>query len=304
MQNRRVRIATVQPPAAGNGVSARDVSNRAVGYLEEAASSGADIICLPEYVNCLGVSPADIGPYITTHAHGLRMQIKDIAARFGCHILLPLLLEESGVRYNRTEIVDRTGVTIGRFDKVHIPQTEYAAFQVKASDDWPVFDCDFGRIGVMTCYDGCFVEAARILAIRGAEIIFWPSLQRGYTESELELQTRAHALFNRTVIVRSSYGTDVDQPWQPGTIVGFSCICSAEATILASLGKRTGWTSAVVDLAYPATGPSMFGGPVGDCRTIHFADRRPETYEMLSQSESAFKHQSHFVHVLHQKPDR
>ena len=60
---------------------------------------------------------------------------------------------------------------------------------------WPVFDLDFGRIAVMICYDGCFSETSRILTLQGAELLFWPSLQRSYTEDQLTLQNARPCVF-------------------------------------------------------------------------------------------------------------
>jgi hypothetical protein len=46
---------------------------------------------------------------------------------------------------------------------------------VRPGDDYPVFDCDFGRIGIEICYDSWFPEVARVLALKGAEIVFCPN---------------------------------------------------------------------------------------------------------------------------------
>ena len=132
--------------------------------------------------------------------------------------------------------------------------------------------------------DGCFVESARSLALQGAEVVLWPSLQRGYTESELMLQVRAHAHFNGVVIVRSSYGTERGRPWRPGTMVGLSCVCGSDGHVVASLGRWAGWTSATVDLDAPPGGERSFGGETGVLREMRAADRRPETYGAITRT--------------------
>ena len=53
---------------------------------------------------------------------------------------------------------------------------------MKRGQDFPVFDLDFGRIGILTCYDGWFPETSRILSLKGAEILIWINGRRGTVE--------------------------------------------------------------------------------------------------------------------------
>ena len=187
------------------------------------------------------------------------------------------------------EEIDTTGLTLSIekavssaiFDKIHVTEVEHAQYGIVPGSDWPVFDLDFGRIGIMICYDGCFIESSRIIAIKGAQIIFWPSLQRSYTRDQLELQTRSHAYFNYTVIARSSYGGPSSHDGG-NSMVGLSCICAADGTILTAIDSKPGWTSANVDLDSQPRGVRTFGGVVGNLRDMRFEDRCPDKYELLS----------------------
>jgi predicted amidohydrolase len=280
--SRIVKIVTVQPPAPVDGSTPDSIQARAMELLGEAAA-GVDIVCLPEYLNCMACGPEHLEERSTIAANNLLQKAAVVAEQNGCYVVLPLVIEDKGKKYNRAHLVDRGGKICGVFDKVHLTHVEKDDWGLVPGEAWPVFECDFGRIGVMICYDGCFMEPARVLSLKGAEIIFWPSLQRSFTESELDLQTRAHAYFNHTVVVRSSYGTEKGKPWAPGTMVGFSCICDADGSIAANLGRWAGWTSAVIDLDTKQTGYRSFGGDVGVIKEMRLGDRRPETYGTITK---------------------
>ena len=284
--SRKVKITTVQPPAPTQHSTPDSVQNRAMEMLEQAVSNdGSDIICLPEYMNCLACNPDQLGERAGNAANKLLGQIANLAARRKCYIIAPLLIEEEGVRRNRAHLIDRKGNVAGCFDKVHLTHIERDEWKITPGDKWPVFNCDFGRIGIMICYDGCFVEPPRIYSLKGADIVFWPSLQRSFTETELDLQTRAHAYFNYLTIVRSSYGTDPSQPWQRGAMVGLSCVAAPDGSILANTGRWAGWASTVVDLTKPQRGERSFGGDVGLLKEMRFEDRCPQSYGLFVESK-------------------
>ncbi len=76
--------------------------------------------------------------------------------------------------YNTAFLLDRSGQLVGKYRKTHLHWPEM--FQgVRPGGEYPVFDCDFGRIGIEICYDSWFPEVARVLALKGAEVIFCPN---------------------------------------------------------------------------------------------------------------------------------
>lgn len=276
--SRPVTIATVQPPAADDDATPDSIQERALELLEAAADAGADIVCLPEYLNCMACGPEAVDDRAVTAAQTMLDAAATCARKHACYIVAPAVIGMPPHRFNRAHVIDRSGVIAGRFDKVHLTHVERDEWRVSPGDTWPVFACDFGRIGIMICYDGCFLEPARLLALNKAEIIFWPSLQRSFTERELLLQTQTHAYFNHVIVVRSSYGTDKNRPWRPGRMVGMSCVCGQDGALLANLGRWTGWTMATVDLDQAQVGARSFGGDLGKVKEMRFGDRRPETY--------------------------
>ena len=280
---RRATIATCQPPRPGSGRDTDAVIAAAIDLVREAAGRGADIACLPEYLNVSGEEP-ESALERAKNADELVDVIRRLAAELGMALVLPVLIFDDELLRNRALVIDGDGRIVGHYDKTHLVASERDEWGIVPGDSYPVFELSWGRIGVMICYDGCFPEPARILTLAGAEVIFFPSLQRSWTERELDLQVRSRAFDNYVHVVRSSYGTPADEVWIPGTPVGKSCIAGPDGNLPADLGRLTGVATAVVDLDAPLLGTRFHGGPEGPLREMRLRDRRPETYSPLMDS--------------------
>lgn len=278
---RAVHIAVVQPPAVGPSVSHETMRAQALDLLDEAGEAGADIICLPEYVNAMGRDDDFWQNPPTCAAEPLLAEVAARARQHAAHVLLPMLVTDESTRRNTAVLLDRRGEVIGRYDKTHLTAVEREHQGIEAGSTYPVFETDFGRVGVMTCYDGHFPEVARLLALNGAELILFPSLQRRLTAEALRLQVRCRALDNCVHIARASYGTAADIPWMPGLTAGTSCIVDCEGTVLADAGPRVGVASCVIDLDRRQVKERSFGGDIGDAAEFMRQDRRPATYGRL-----------------------
>jgi predicted amidohydrolase len=108
-------------------------------------------------------------------------RIEACARKHGCYLIVPIVLREEGepARYsNAAVLVDREGHVAGMYRKVH-PCTDlkYADLEggVTPGSSYPVFDCDFGKVGVEICYDVFYPEGWEALAKAGAEIVAFPS---------------------------------------------------------------------------------------------------------------------------------
>ncbi len=278
---RPIRIATCQPPAPKPGLAADAIEARALELLEQAACEGADICCLPECLNVMGCDPDKV----RTRAGATGSLIGRVAqtcARYEMYAVLPIIERRADLFFNTALILDRSGAAAGRYDKVHVTQDERETLGLAAGDEFPVFELDFGTVGIMICYYGCFPEPARILTLEGAEIIFFPSLQRSHTEDQLALQIRSRAADNFVYVARSSYGTERTDVWRAGMMVGKSCIAAPDGNIIADLGRHVGVAFADVDLDQPLLGQRSHGGEAGVLRDMRLADRRPETYGRLT----------------------
>jgi len=112
------------------------------------------------------------------------------------------MLERDGeLIFNTAVLFDRQGSLVGRYRKVHPYWSEEVWDGITPGQDLPVFSLDVGRVAIMTCYDSWFTEVGRLLSLRGAELILFPSAD--YEPSLMP----ARAIDNRCYVVASAlYG--------------------------------------------------------------------------------------------------
>jgi predicted amidohydrolase len=136
--------------------------------LDAAGALGMDLVLLPEMMN--GTTREGMnGPSARLMAGKARQYSMYVAGGIYCY-------EKRADRlWNRTPLFDRAGRLVGRYDKVHPYSPEIANDGVTAGTEVPVFRADFGRVGIMICYDSWFTDVAELLALKGAEMILFPN---------------------------------------------------------------------------------------------------------------------------------
>lgn len=171
---------------------------KAFGALvDKAGAEKADIVCLPEGATIVGtplnyVTGSEPIPGPTTKYLG------EVARRNNLYIVAGLLEKDGEVVYNTAVLIDREGKLAGKYRKTSLPREEIDG-GVTPGDSFPVFDTDFGRIGIMICWDVTFPEPARALAQQGAEVIFLP-----IWGGDVKL-AQARAIENQVYLVSSTY---------------------------------------------------------------------------------------------------
>lgn len=192
--------------------------DRAVSLVRKAAAQGAQIVCLPELFRSLyfcqsedhdHFALAEPVPGPTTATLGA------LAAELGVVIIASLFERRApGVYHNTTAVLDADGAYLGKYRKMHIPDDPlfYEKFYFTPGDlGFKVFDTRFVRLGVLICWDQWYPEAARLTALRGAEVLFYPTAI-GWHPSEKakhgaiqhaswELIQRSHAVANGCYVV-------------------------------------------------------------------------------------------------------
>ena len=164
--------------------------------ISKAGEAGADVILLSELVyESYYKDPVKLAQPIPGP---LTDKIGEYARKYGCYILFSMNELDGDIIYNTVPVIGRDGKVCGKYRKVHLPLSE-AEGGTTPGDKHGVFDLDFGRIGVIICYDQFFLESSRTLANMGAEIIFIPTM------GEDELVHRAIARTNGVHVVVSGY---------------------------------------------------------------------------------------------------
>jgi predicted amidohydrolase len=216
---RRARIAAARLRPKGDDPLAGFIA------LARQAPEGTDLILLPEGATVVGTGRtyADVAEPVPGPS---TMRLGELARAKKVWIAAGLYEREGAAVYNVSVLIDREGRYAGKYRKVYIPREELEG-GITAGNDYPVFTTDFGRVGMMICWDVQYADPARALALRGAELILMPIWGGS------ELLGRARALENHVFIASSGYN-------YPAAIV------APDGEILAS--QETDGTLAVADI--------------------------------------------------------
>lgn len=186
---------------------------KTVRLIRDAASSGAQIICLQElYKSLYFCQQFDAEHFnLAEPIPGMgTTQLGKLANELGVVIISSLFEKRTDGIYHNTAVVhDADGTMLGIYRKSHIPDDPgfYEKYYFTPGDTgYKVFDTKFGKIGVLICWDQWYPEAARITALKGAQILFYPTaigtlpdedsnVRQEYMEAWETIQ-RSHAIAN------------------------------------------------------------------------------------------------------------
>lgn len=175
--------------------------------LEKAAAEGCDIVTTSEDASGLSNYSIDITEKnIFTELVELAEPIMEnalsgIAKKYSMYIVGCYTKRRDGKNYNTASIFDRQGRIVGEYRKTHLPANE--KWQFTPGDALDVFDLDFGRVGICICYDMMFPEVVQVQALKGAEIVFYPTFGCNWYDSIGEATLRTRANDNGVYIVTS-----------------------------------------------------------------------------------------------------
>ncbi|HLA40885.1 MAG TPA: carbon-nitrogen hydrolase family protein, partial [Candidatus Glassbacteria bacterium] len=198
-EKRMVRVAAINCYPRELGSSEASV-NAYIPQLDEAGRNGCDIACIGEGINLAGVgTPGVKYPDIAEPIPGPTTEmLGEVARRHKMYIVGAMGERDGHAVYNTAVLIDRQGRVAGKYRKVYLPREEIEA-GCTPGDDYPVFDTDFGRIGMMICWDLQYADPARALAVQGAEIVFCP-IWGGNA-----VLAQARAIENQVYLVTSAY---------------------------------------------------------------------------------------------------
>jgi N-carbamoylputrescine amidase len=154
----------------------------AVAGVREAAAQGAQIICLPELFRSLYFCQSEehVNFALAEPVPGPSTEVFcGLARELGVVIIASLFEKRAeGLYHNTAAVIDADGSYLGKYRKMHIPDDPlfYEKFYFTPGDlGFKVFPTRFGRVGVLICWDQWYPEAARLTALRGADLLFYPT---------------------------------------------------------------------------------------------------------------------------------
>lgn len=169
INKRIVKLAAVHLAVIGDIAYADNLKRIEAGF-DKAADMGADIICFAETMNDRGTTLKPEEKYETLDGIFCTLMKKKAKER-GCYAFFTFHeLDADGARHNTAVLLDRNGEIVGTYYKSNLTIGEFESGMVPGNS-YPVFDTEFGKVGMLICWDTYFPESARAMTLRGAEIL-------------------------------------------------------------------------------------------------------------------------------------
>ncbi|XBC65584.1 N-carbamoylputrescine amidase [Defluviimonas sp. SAOS-178_SWC] len=261
--------------------------DKAEALVRRAAADGAGVIVIQELFAapyfCITEDPRHFALAAPFEGHPVIARFADLARELG--VVLPVtVFERAGeAHFNTLAMIDGDGRVLGRYRKSHIPQGpgyEEKYYFTPGDTGFRVWETGFGRIGVGICWDQWFPEAARAMALQGAEMLLYPTAigseppAPGYdSQPHWEMAMRGHAAANiLPVAAANRIGREV-QDGREVTFYGSSFIADQTGQLVVKAG-RDGEAVLLASFDLDA---------IRDLRRSWgvFRDRRPDLYAAL-----------------------
>ena len=277
LRDRKTRIVVAKiTPAMGGAATCEDNQNRMESVFRQLEQAGEkpDLVVFPETLLTRWVR--DLGPDLgcqpipgphTDWAAGW-------AKKLNTNVVISLRESADGRYYNSAAVIDRSGAIAGVYRKTQLTIGEYEG-GYHWGEDFPVFDLDFGKVGVLICWDMWFPEAIRTLRMRGAEVIAYPIAAT--SRRHFDTMWRARAMENGVVLAASISGGDTCP----------SRIITPDGELQAETYTPQTYAAATVDLADLPVNLQYLSVDrgAGESRSFYIQERHPELYRELADQE-------------------
>ena len=278
MPEKKVTIALIQTTVSED----LDLNlKRTMEKVKEAAIQGAQIVCLqelfrtryfPQWDGKDAAALAETIPGPSTEAFSA------LAEELSIVIIVPVFEKDESGHYNSVAVIDADGSLLPTYRKVHIPHDPlfYEKSYFSPGEEIRVYDTRHARFAALICYDQWFPEAARVAALGGAQIIFYPTAigwikgeeepEEGDWHDAWETVQRGHAIANSVYVAAANrVGCEEDLVFW-----GSSFVCDPFGKILARAGSSAEEVLVVeLDLAMNDSVREGWG---------FFRNRRPDVY--------------------------
>ena len=249
----KIKIAAIQMSTVADKMeNVRTVK----AYLEKIKDENPDFVILPEMF-CCPYQTENFPIYAEKEGGPVWQQLSGYAKQYGIYLIGGSMPEKDaeGNVYNTSYIFDREGKQIGKHRKVHLfdidvkgGQTFKESDTLTAGDSDTVFDTEFGKMGVMLCFDIRFPELSRMMVNDGARIVFVPAAFNMTTgPAHWELSFRTRALDHQIYMVGCAPARDV----LAGYISwGHSIVTDPWGRVIDMLDEKKGILLAELDMDY------------------------------------------------------
>ena len=167
-------------------------------------------------------------------------KVREKAKEYNAYIVYNFHEVEAGEYYNTSILIGRDGSTVGKYRKTHLTVTELEK-GLTPGDSYPVFETDFGKVGILICWDHYFAEPTEKLALAGAELVCVSSA------GDASYKSVARAMDSASYYAICGWGTNNPMGWGPGRII------SPTGAILADTSETLKPAIADIDLSSAPT---------------------------------------------------
>ena len=261
---------------------------KSINLIEKAAEKGANIILLQELFQtpyfCIQYDEDIFKLAQTFENNSLINEMSEVAKKHKVVLPISFFEKDNNAYFNSIAVIDADGKVLGKYRKSHIP--DGAGYLEKyyfnpGDTGFKVWETTYGKIGIGICWDQWFPEAARIMALKGAEILFYPTaigdeIMSTYDSSEAwQTVMQGHAAANIMPVVASNRIGSESVKGQVNGFYGKSFICNRSGKIIAEASKDK---EEIIIAEIDTEENHLFRRNWG-----LFRDRRPELYkEILS----------------------
>lgn len=243
MTDKKISIALLQH-------ACKDSLEYIEDQIKQASNQGAAIICLQELFStpyfCRTIDPSYFN-LAESFPGKLSRIFSGLAKKYEVVLIVPFFEKRlKGLYHNSAFVVDADGSLLGIYRKQHIPDDPcfYEKYYFSPGDEgYKVFKTKFGTISVLICWDQWFPEAARTVALMGAEIIFYPTaigILKGEESTESKYMQAWKTIQQSHAIANGVYVASVNRVGQEGEIQfwGNSFVCDPFGEIITGASEK------------------------------------------------------------------
>ena len=267
---------------------------KAIRLIEKASEQGANIILLQELFQtpyfCIQYDEEIFKLAQPFEKNALLIKMSKVAKKHKVVLPISFFEKDNNAYFNSIAIIDADGTILGKYRKSHIP--DGAGYLEKyyfnpGDTGFQVWDTTYGKIGVGICWDQWFPEAARIMALKGAEVLFYPTaigdeIMSTYDSSDAwQTVMQGHAAANIMPVVASNRIGSESVKNQVNGFYGKSFICNRSGKIIAEASKDK---EEIILAEIDTEENHLFRRNWG-----LFRDRRPELYKEILSLSGEFK---------------
>ncbi|MDW7657374.1 MAG: carbon-nitrogen hydrolase family protein [Bacillota bacterium] len=253
--------------------------------LNEAGCQGADLVCTHECFEGSGIGAIDyekpdLYALLTETIPGpISERLSAISRKHAMNIVANYHEREGRSVYNTSVLLDRKGNISGKYRKIHLPARE--KWSVTAGREFTVLQSDVGQIGFAICYDMCFTEHCRAMALNGANIIIHQTMGWGFTSNRMgEALLRTRAADNCVYLIVAKNIQDINADY------GKSCVIDNNGEILAEAGgkeEKIVMAEFVPDFdRIDKDGYNTLFSGMENTRLRNLLEREPQLYQILA----------------------